>query len=194
MVKTLEHEWELELPASSAEELLAALATRDRLFGQEISLEPEEDPAKAVDVWIGTSDALAEGVYHLAVYAELKGAKEFLEAAVNALQEVFEEQVKEGAADAAAARLLDRKATKEIEFRAVPEDDELPGLIVPEWLAPEGAELPWGFRPVASDGQPWPTRALLEEHSRVAVVPFEEEFLAYALPEIEEGDEDDEEE
>lgn len=190
MVKTLEHEWELELPAKSAEELLAALAARDRLFGQEITMEPEEDPAKAVEVWIGTSDALAEGVYHLAVYAELKGAKEYLEPAVNALEEVFEEQLKEGAADAVAARLLDRRSAKEITFRAVSEEEELPQLILPEWLAPEGAELPWGFQPVAADGQTWPDRALLEEHSRVVVVPFGAELLAYALPDLDEGEEE----
>jgi hypothetical protein len=190
MPKTLEREWEFELPASKPEEVLAGLAARDRLFGQTITMEPEEDPAKSVEVWIGTSDALADAVYHLGVYAELSGAKEYLEPAADALAEIFEEQIQAGTADAEAATLLDRRAASAIIFKAVAENDELPQLVLPEWLAPEGAELPWGFQAVTPDGQAWPSKKLLESHDRIAVVPFGDEVLLYALPALEDGEEE----
>ena len=79
MTSKLEHEWELELPAATAEQLLAALTTRDRLYGQSITLEPEDDPAKAVEVWLASVKSLEKGKYRLGVYAELAGPKEFLE-------------------------------------------------------------------------------------------------------------------
>ena len=188
MPKTLEREWEFELPGAKPEEILAALATRDRLFGQTITMEPEEDPAKSVEVWIGTSDALAGKVYHLAVYAELSGTKEYLEPAADALSEIFEEQIAAGTVDAKAASLLERQAATAISFKAVPEEAELQQLVLPEWLAPEGADLPWGFQPVDAKGKVWPSKKVLESHDRLAVVPFGDELLLYALPSLEEED------
>ncbi len=189
MPKTLEREWEFELPAASPEEILAALAARDRLFGQTLLMEPEEQPEKGVEVWLGTSDALAGKVYHLGIYAELSGPKEYLEPAADALSEVFEEQIAAGTADAAAATLLERQPADRIEFQAVPEEEEQPQLVLPEWLAPEGADLPWGFAPVDRTGARWPRAEVVERHRRLAVVPFGEEYLLYALPPLE-GDEE----
>ena len=68
MTKTVEHEWELALPAKTAEELLVALATRDRLFGQSITMEPENDPELAVEVWLGTNDVLDGDSFNLQIY------------------------------------------------------------------------------------------------------------------------------
>ncbi len=189
MPKTLEREWEFELPAGTPEELLAGLAARDRLFGQTITMEPEEEPAKSVEVWIGSSDALEGKIYHLGVWAELSGAKEYLESAADALGEVLEEQIEAGVADAMAATLVDRQAMDAIVFRAVPEDQERPQVIVPEWLAPRGAELPWGFEAVDATGAVWPPPGTVERHGRLAVVPAAGEYLLYALPAIE-GDEE----
>jgi len=184
--KTLEREWEFELPAGKPEELLAALAARDRLFGQTITMEPEEEPTKSVEVWFGTSDALDGTVYHLGVYAELSGAKEYLEAAADALSEIVEDQIEAGVADAQAATLLERRAAGDIAFAAIPEEEERPQVVVPEWLAPEGAELPWGFRAVDNSGAAWPTQETVERHGRLVVVPFGGEYLLYALPSLEE--------
>ena len=73
MTAKLEHEWELELPAATADQLLAALTTRDRLYGQTITLESEDDPAKAVEVWLGSVESLEAKKYRLGLYAELSG-------------------------------------------------------------------------------------------------------------------------
>lgn len=190
MPKTLEREWEFELPAAKPEELLAALAARDRLFGQTITMEPEEEPTKSVEVWLGTSDALHGTVYHLGVYAELSGAKEYVEAAADALPEIVEDQIAAGVADAEAATLLERRAASAIVFTAVPEEQERPQVVLPEWLAPEGAELPWGFQAVDDAGAVWPTPELVERHGRLVVVPFAGEYLLYALPPLDDEQEE----
>lgn len=186
MSKSMEHEWEIELPAATPEDILTALAARDRVFGQSITLEPEEEGAEAVEVWLGTADALENDRFHLAVYADLEGPEEYLEAAVEAVEEVVNELIEAASEDVAGALLLARRPLEEIEFRAVDdEDDERPQIIVPEWLAPvEDLELPWSFRSYTRDGVPWPDDAMLAKHARVAVVPFGDELLLYALPAI----------
>lgn len=193
MSATLEHGWELELPASTPEQLLAALTARDRLFGQTITLEPEDEPEKAVEVWLGTTDALADETFHLGVYAELTGPSEFLEAARDALEDIVSEQVEEANAEAAQAELLESRPSSAIHFEPVKEEDERPQLIVPEWLAPgdpEEIELPWGFRPFDSDGKAWPANATIEAHDRLVLVPFGDELRLYTLPAIEDEEEE----
>ncbi len=45
-------------------------------------------------------------------------------------------------------------------------------LIVPDWLAPDGAVVPFGFRPFVADAdQPWPTDEVIDAHGRVVLVP-----------------------
>lgn len=185
MTAKLEHEWELELPASTAAEILAGLAARDRIFGQNVTLEPEDDPKGAVEAWLGSTDMLEGKVYRLGVYADLEGPEEYLEAARDALMDLVDEQVAQGKEDAHKATLLDRKAQGEISFELVSEEQETPQLILPEWLAPEDAELPWGFRPVTRQGNPWPSAEVLAAHERLVVVPFKGEYLLYALPPLE---------
>ncbi|MCS7183598.1 MAG: hypothetical protein NZ869_10885, partial [Thermoanaerobaculum sp.] len=80
MTARMEHEWELELPGGTVNELLAGLAARDRIFGQSVTLEPEDDPDGAVEAWLGSNDALDGKVYRLGVYADLEGPEEYLEA------------------------------------------------------------------------------------------------------------------
>jgi hypothetical protein len=185
MTAKLEHEWELELPGSTAEELLAGLAARDRIFGQNVTLEPEDDPEGTVEAWIGCTDALEGKTYRLGVYADLEGPEEYLEAARDALMDLVDEQVEQGKEDAAKATLLDRKPKGDIAFELVSEEGEKPQLILPEWLAPEEADLPWGFRPVTKKGEPWPGEEVLAAHERLVVVPFAGEYLLYALPPLE---------
>lgn len=190
MTKSIEHQWDFELPASSPEEILVALSARDRVFGQSITLEPEDDEKHAVEVWLGTADALAGDSFHLAVYADLEGPAEYLDAAVEAVEEVVHELIEAASGDAKAAKLLARRPATEIEFRAVGEEEERPQIIIPEWLSPvEELELPWSFRSFTKAGAAWPDDAILAEHSRVAVVPFRDELLLYALPPLPEEDE-----
>jgi hypothetical protein len=188
MTKTLEHEWELELPAGTPEQLLAALTARDRLFGQSITLEPEEDPKKAVEVWLGTTDALEGKTFHLGVYAELTGPAEFLEAARDALEDIIAGQIEAAAEEAGEAELLETTAAADIEFRQVPEEDEKMQLIMPGWLAPDDVDLPWGFLPFGKDGKPWPGPKTVEAHERLVVLPVEGEYRLFSLPPIEDED------
>ncbi|MCS7183494.1 MAG: hypothetical protein NZ869_10350, partial [Thermoanaerobaculum sp.] len=83
------------------------------------------------------------------------------------------------------AQLLDRKPTGEVVFAVVGEEDEKQQLILPEWLAPESADLPWGFQPFTKNGEPWPSSEVLSAHERLVVVPFKGEYLLYALPPLE---------
>ncbi len=191
MSKSMEHEWEIELPATSPDEILTALAARDRVFGQSITLEPEDDEAKAVEVWLGTADLLEDGKFRLALYADLEGPEEYLEAAVEAVEDVVEDLLVAARQDVAGALLLARRPADEIEFRVVGEEDERPQIIIPEWLAPrEDLDLPWSFRSFTKSGEAWPDDTILAKHARVAIVPFGGELLLYALPAVPEGEED----
>lgn len=189
MTTKLEHEWELELPAASADQLLAALTTRDRLYGQTITLEPEDDESKAVEAWLASVESLEANKYRLSVYAELTGPKEFLEAARDAVEDIVSEQVEAAAAEAGEATLLEKKPAAEIEFRKVSEDDERPQLVIPEWLAPGEVDIPWGFRPFDVKGKAWPAEDVLNAHDRLVIIPFGGELLLYALPPIEDEEE-----
>ncbi|HPS78468.1 MAG TPA: hypothetical protein PLS53_09960 [Thermoanaerobaculaceae bacterium] len=192
MSKTMEHEWEVELPAGTPEQLLAALAARDRLFGQSVSLEPEDDAQNTVEVWFGAAEALEGDTFHLAVYAELSGAQQYLEAARDALEDIVGEQLEAAATEATEAKLLGSRPAKEVEFKPVPEDDQRPQLIIPEWLGPQGeeVEMPWGFRAFDAEGHPWPDDEMITAHDRLVVLPVGDELRLYSLPPIEEDDED----
>lgn len=192
MSKSIEHEWEVELPAGTPEQLLAALAARDRLFGQSVTLEPEDDESNPVEVWFGAAEAFEDNVYHLAIYAELSGAAQYLDAARDALEDIVGEQIEMAAMDATEATLLETRAAKEIEFKPVPDDDQRPQLIIPEWLGPQGedVEMPWGFRSFGPDGRYWPDDDMLSAHDRLVVLPVAEELRLYSLPPIDSEDED----
>lgn len=187
MSESIEHEWEIELPAETAEQILAALNLRDRLFGQSLTLEPEDNPKQSVEVMLGTAEVLREGALHLGIFAEIEGPKKHLEDAKDLVESLVGEQVEEAATEAAEAKLVARRPAVEVEFRKVVEDDEWPQLIIPEWLAPETElELPWSFRSFEkSSGQPWPDKTLVEKHERLAIVPQASELLLYALPALE---------
>ncbi|HPC84065.1 MAG TPA: hypothetical protein P5234_11820 [Thermoanaerobaculaceae bacterium] len=194
MSKTIEHEWEIELPAATPEQLLAALAARDRLFGQSVTLEPEEDAENTVEVWFGAAEALDDDTFHLAVYAELSGAQQYLDAARDALEDIVGEQIEMAATEAAEAALLETRKASEIEFRPVSDDEQRPQLIIPEWLGPQGkgVEMPWGFRAFGPDGRAWPDDDMLSAHDRLVILPVGDELRLYTLPPIEEEDADEE--
>jgi hypothetical protein len=189
MTAKLEHEWELELPAATSEQLLAALTTRDRLYGQTITFEPEEDSGQEVEVWLASVESLEANKYKLGVYAEISGPKQYLEAARDALQDIVSEHVEAAAAEAGEATLLERRPAAEIRFRKVGEDDEKPQLVIPEWLAPGEVDVPWGFRAFDANGKAWPDDAVISAHDRLVLIPFDGELLLYALPQLEDDEE-----
>jgi len=190
MTATIEHEWEIELPAATVEQMLAVLASRDRLFGHSVTLEPEDAPEQAVEAWLASTEALQGESARLGVYVELSGPKPYLEAARDAIEEIVADHVEAATLDASQAQLLARRPAHEIEFRPVGETEERPQLIIPDWLAPEKAELPWSFRSYDLKGVPWPDERTLAAHQRLALVPFAGELLLYALPAIDEDDDE----
>ncbi len=190
MSGTLEHEWELELPGETPEQILAGMVARDRLFGQAVTLEPEEDESNSVEAWFGTTDDLDGTTYKLGVYVELTGPEDYLEPARDALEEIMGEQLEIAATEAENAVLVDRRPLAEITFEKVAEDDENQQLVMPEWLAPEGAELPWGFVGVDASGRVWPGDETMKAHGRVVLVPYKDELFVYGLPPIEDEEEE----
>jgi hypothetical protein len=68
-------------------------------------------------------------------------------------------------------------------FERIHETDERWDLVIPDWLAPDGAEVPFGFRPlIAATRELWPTDKQLDAHGRLVLVPFKGEAHLFALP------------
>ena len=170
--------WEVLFPASSPDELLVALVARDLVHGSSFDVETE-DGDLALDYLAG--DEFEEGVYRLLVTAE---ASREAAALVQEITEQLLDQLVEEAEDLIRGREdLGSTALSELEFVIVPEDEERWDLVVPDWLAPDGAEVPNGFRPVRrEDGEPWPSDAELDRHGRVVAVPFDGELHLVAIP------------
>jgi hypothetical protein len=71
----------------------------------------------------------------------------------------------------------------EVIFRAVPEDEERWDLVIPDWLAPDGAEVPFGFRPFAgSEDEPWPSNEQIDAHGRVMLIPDGDSIRLVGIP------------
>ncbi len=178
----------LDIPVESREDVCLGLLVRDRLHGASFDVESEDPPAEfEVDYHCG--DEMEEGTYRLLIVAEFEGdggdelIRDFTE---EALAEFFEE----AAAELENAVWLDDLDEGAVEFRAVQEDEERWDLVVPDWLAPDGAEVPFGFRGYRKDdGAPWPDDAALDRHGRVVVVPFGGRLYLVGTPMPEEGTE-----
>jgi hypothetical protein len=169
------------LPAESAEDLLFALVVRDLLHGSSYDVEVEEGPSQlAVDFTAG--DELEGAVFRLIIEAEVEGAENhdmLQELTEQILEDLFEEaeRLVEDRTD------LGQAAVEAVEFRVVPEDEERWDLVIPEWLAPDEAEVPFGFRPFRAGSQePWPSDAELAAHGRVVVVPHGGVFRLFGVP------------
>ena len=77
----------------------------------------------------------------------------------------------------------------QVRFDVVPEDEERWDLVIPDWLAPDDAEVPFGFRSFDSaSGEPVPDNAALDAQGRVIAVPFEDKILFFGIPAPEEHD------
>ncbi len=85
--------WEIEFPATTADEILLALVVRDLIHGASFDVEAEETGAEfAVDYTAG--DELEDGAYRLLLMAEIEGPEDaaLLQAFTEqALEELIEE-------------------------------------------------------------------------------------------------------
>jgi len=178
---TWEAAWEVEFPASSPEELALALVVRDLLHGTSFDIEGADGGADlALDYIAG--DELEGTTYRLLVTAEATGSSD-ADVVRDVTERLLDQLVDE------AESLMERRAVLAVEkaealgFRSVPEDQERWDLVVPDWLAPDGAEVPFGFRPVLlGSDRPWPTDEQLDGHGRIVVVPFGGELQLIAIP------------
>ena len=177
--------WEIEFPATTADEVLLALVVRDLIHGASFDVEAEETGAEfAVDYTAG--DELEDGTYRLLLLAEVEGPEDA------ALLQAFTEQALDELIEEAEALVAERTPMKDVplsdlRFDAVPEDEERWDLIIPDWLAPDGAEVPFGFRSFDTvSNEPVPDNATLDTHGRVIVFPFEDQIFFVGIPAPEE--------
>ena len=181
--------WEVHFPASTVDELMLALVVRDMLHGTSFDVDGGSGGVDlAVDFLAG--DELEEDSYRLLVTAEVVGSVD-AETVQQVTEILLEQLVDEAERVVGSRRLLASTDLSSVRFDPVPEDEERWDLVVPDWLAPDGAEVPFGFRPASEDtGSRWPTDAELDAHGRVILVPFEGEAHLFAIPAPTDDEED----
>jgi hypothetical protein len=164
----IETSLELEFPAESPEQLLLALVVRDLLHGSSYDVEDEEGRELAADYSAG--DEIDGSVYRLLISAEVEGTDD-PEMVGELTEQIVDELIAEAEALVADRSEVAVLPLEELDFLPVPEEAERWDLVVPDWLAPDGAEVPFGFRPFrAEDGAPWPDDTVLDAHGRVVLV------------------------
>ncbi len=174
-------EWQIAFAGGAVDELLIALVVRDLVHGTSFDVEAEADGTElALDYLAG--DELDGETYQLLLSADIVGderpemVRDFTEQMLEQMIDEAEDLVKRKT-DLGAA-LLD-----ELMFRAVPEDEERWDLVIPDWLAPDGAEVPFGFRSFLINGdEPWPSNEVLDAHGRVILVPFAGTMHLFGIP------------
>lgn len=173
--------FEVAFPASKVEELLLALVVRDLVHGASYDAEAEETEDR-FQVDITASDEIDGEDYQLLVEAEITGT-ENKELAGDFLEQALETAVEEAEALVAVRRPLGEWRRQDIEFRVVPEDVERWDLVVPDWLAPEEAEVPFGFRSFSSGtDDAIPSNQDLDASGRIVVVPVGDQLHLFAIP------------
>jgi len=173
--------WEIEFPAATVEELMVALVVRDLVHGSSFDVEAVEDGAElALDFLAG--DEFDGETYRLLLSAEIGGSDD--RKLVQAFTEqMLEELVAEAEELTAQHEDLDARPAGEVVYATVPEDEERWDLVIPDWLAPDGAEVPFGFRAFeVAGGKPWPDDGVLDAHGRVIVVPFADTIHLFGIP------------
>jgi hypothetical protein len=178
---TWETGWEIGFPATTVEELMLALVVRDLAHGSSFDVEAVEDGAElALDFLAG--EELDGETYQLLLSAEVGGTdnRELVQAFT---EEMLEDLVSEAEGLTAQNDDLGSRPAGEVVFQTVPEDEERWDLVIPDWLAPDGAEVPFGFRSFeAVGGEPWPGDGVLDAHGRVIVVPFGGAIHLFGIP------------
>jgi hypothetical protein len=180
-METWETAWEVGFPASSTDELLVALVVRDLIHGASFDVEAVEDGSElALDFLAG--DELDGETYQLLLSAEVGGTenRELVQAFT---EQMLEDLVGEAEELVAQRQELGTKRVEEVDFRVVPEDQERWDLVVPDWLAPDGAEVPFGYRPFVSESDAcWPSDDDLDMHGRIILVPAGELMVLFGIP------------
>ena len=173
--------WEVGFPASNADELLLALVVRDLVHGASFDVEAVEDGTElALDFLAG--DELQDQSYQLLLSAEIAGTenREMVQAFT---EQMLEDLVIEAEELVAQRQELGSRPSADLVFQSVPEDQERWDLVAPDWLAPDGAEVPFGFRSFeVKSGRVWPSDEVLNDHGRVVLVPDRDEILAFGIP------------
>jgi hypothetical protein len=187
-VGSWEWTWELELPAGSPEEMLVALVLRDLVHGSSVDLELVESQ-KVAELDFTAGDELEGNVYRLVVAVEVRGCEE-RKLVAGAAEEILDELLAEAEQLHGARQELGSLPLRELEFKGVREEEERWDLVLPDWLAPDDCEVPFGFRSFRKGtGEPWPESAVLDMHGRVVLVPHGEAATLFAVPAPENGDE-----
>ena len=171
--------WEIAFPAASAEELLLALVVRDLVHGTSFDVEAIEDGTElALDFTAG--DELEGGHYQLLLSAEVGGTenREMVQAFT---EQMLEDLVTEAEQLVAQKLELGSRPAAELSFRNVSEHDERWDFVAPDWFAPDGAEVPFGFRSFdVVSGDKWPADEVLDAHGRV-VLPEMEQYVGWVV-------------
>jgi hypothetical protein len=173
--------WEIAFPAATADEMLLALVVRDLVHGASFDVEAVDDGTElALDFTAG--DELDGGNYQLLLSAEVAGTenREIVQAFT---EQMLEDLVTEAEELVAQKKELGSRPVAKVSFRCVPEQDERWDLVAPDWFAPDGAEVPFGFRSFEMEsGDGWPSDEILDAHGRVVLVPVGDEARLYGIP------------
>jgi len=180
-VGSWEWTWELELPAGSPEEMLVALILRDLVHGCSVDLELV-DAESIAELDFTAGDELDGSVYRLVVVVEVQGTDK-QQAVAEAAEEILDEMLAEAEELMASRQELGSLPLRELSFKAVPEERERWDLVIPDWLAPDAAEVPFGFRSYLRGSEDlWPDDAMLDRHGRVVLVPHGGTATLFAIP------------
>jgi len=191
-METWEEAMALDIPLEEREDVLQGLLVRDLLHGASFDVETD-DPEAVFSVDFTCGDETEEGVYRLLILAEVRGTEDH-DLVRSFTEELLSELLEEAAATVDLSEWIGELGEDEVSYRLVPEDDERWDLVVPDWLAPDDAEVPFGFRLFrTADGEPWPADADLDRFGRVVVVPWQGRLHVAGTPMPEEaGEEGDE--
>jgi len=173
--------WQIAFPSQTMDEMLLALVVRDLIHGASYDVEAEDSETEfAIDYTAG--DELENEGYQLLLAAEIEGT-ENAELIHSFTEQMLEELLDEAEALVRQQTEIGAYASTELRFETVPEDEERWDLVVPDWLAPDGAEVPFGFRCFdVSSGAPVPDNAILDAHGRVIVVPTGDTIHLIGIP------------
>ncbi len=174
--------WEVEFPATSREELLLAMVVRDLLHGASFDVEAEEPGGGDLALDYVAGDEIDGEGYILLVTVEVTGSRQ-AETVQGITEQLIEQLVDEAEELVGEGQLLAAVPLDDVVFKPVPEDEERWDLVVADWLAPDGAVVPYGFRPFRTvDGEPWPGNQDLDGHGRIVAVPFDGQLHLFAIP------------
>lgn len=176
-----EESWQVEFPAAEPRQMLLCLVVRDFVHGSSYDLElVDSESTMVVDYLAG--DEHQDDVYWLLLTAQVRGPED-RESLQKLTEDVLETLITEAESLVEGSQQLDSLSIEELVFEVVAEDDERWDLVVPDWLAPDGAEVPFGFRPViAATGERWPSDEQLDAHGRIVLVPHGGEGYLFAIP------------